>query len=228
MKSPLLSKGWRRGVSSPCTTVNTSYILIRCQCNVWSSQENLSRIPGWEWAERENKGKELSPENRVVLVMEMVLVEGSLPISSLYNLTLSPLPYSLHCLSIFTYPSGYLQCRKYHIVPQSALPLSGTAAVIFSFTTTDKPFQKKSKVIQCCLPSNKINKITHTCTHTFVVLVCYQILLQVTGSSWKSWRIRMRKGFSSQPHLKVAAKQYNNKHTHRFLGRLYLRGLLMA
>lgn len=47
---------WRGGVgwgggSSPCTTVNTRYILIRCHRGVWSARENLSRIPGREWAE---------------------------------------------------------------------------------------------------------------------------------------------------------------------------------
>lgn len=75
---------WEGG-SSPCTTVNTGYILIRCHRSVWSARENLSRIPSREWAEGENKGKELSWENRVVVVEEMAgaVNEESLPISSL-------------------------------------------------------------------------------------------------------------------------------------------------
>lgn len=171
MKSPLLSKGWSgeggEGVSSPCTTVNTSYILIRCQRNVWSARENLSRIPGWERAERENKGKELSPESWVVLVTAMVLVEGSLPISSLYSLTLSPLPYSLHCLSIFTYPSGYLPTVPQ--IPHCTAVCTSTLrnrSCHIQLRHCQQILQNETpKVIRCCLLSNKINKINHRCAH---------------------------------------------------------------
>lgn len=88
---------WEGG-SSPCTTVNTRYILIRCHRGVWSACENLSRIPSREWAEGENKGKELSWENGMVVVVLMAgaVNEETLPISGLCrpSLSHSPLHFS--------------------------------------------------------------------------------------------------------------------------------------
>lgn len=199
---------WRGGVgwgggSSPCTTVNTRYILIRCHRGVWSARENLSRIPGREWAEGGEQRK------RAVTREQGGGADGSgggwrrvcpLAVSVAYlSLSLSHSPERLSPPLVFLPFSPWLPAVHTFAVSSrrstsgtSTLRKISTAAVTPVLHNRQRSFQKEKnkqsrKILLFTSPSKKKKKPpTHVQRYKLRSFCFYQAPFWVVRSSWKS------------------------------------------
>lgn len=212
---------WRGGVgwgggSSPCTTVNTRYILIRCHRGVWSARENLSRIPGREWAEGGEQRK------RAVTREQGGGADGSggggrrvcpLAVSVAYlSLSLSHSPERLSPPLVFLPFSPWLPAVHTFAVSSrrstsgtSTLRKISTAAVTPVLHNRQRSFQKEKnkqsrKILLFTSPSKKKKK-PHACTEIQAALVLFLSSAVLSGKVLlkKPGELESDMMFSSRP-----------------------------